>query len=354
MRKHHTYRNRRKKHAGQRVISILICAVVVLMTAFSVYEKSPDSIRVKISVFFSDLAPGFTDEISRFFQTLSGEKSSAKTSASSEADSSFAEGLAASGSPSPEVSVHFLDVGQGTATLITSDDEAMLIDGGGRKYSSFVVSYLTSLGISRLRYLAASHYDEDHIAGLVGALYNFEVETVLEPDYEADTAIYASYKKAEEASGAVSLTPAFGDTFSLGSCTLTVKGPVYYGHEEENNDSLSFSLSCGSRTFLFMGDTQQEGEREILDRCQSKEELQSDVLDVGHHGSSGSSSPAFLNAVSPSWAIISVGAGNHYGLPTDAVLSRLQDTGAAIYRTDKCGTIICRSDGTALVWSFVS
>ena len=91
-----------------------------------------------------------------------------------------------------------LDVGQGLCLLVQSGGETMIYDGGGRKSSSYVVSYLKSHEVETVKYLIASHYDEDHISGLVGVLNAFQVETAILPDYEADTAIYSSLLSAAQ------------------------------------------------------------------------------------------------------------------------------------------------------------
>ena len=97
---------------------------------------------------------------------------------------------------STDFEVHFLNVGQGLSVLVRSDDHALLYDGGNREASSYVVSYLQRHGIYDLDYLIASHYDADHISGLIGALYTCRVNTVLGPDYVHDSATYDSFLQA--------------------------------------------------------------------------------------------------------------------------------------------------------------
>ena len=243
------------------------------------------------------------------------------------------------------VTLHVLDVGQGQALLLESEGHYAVIDGGGRETSSFFVAYLKEQGVEKLDLLIATHYDEDHLAGLIGALYAFSVETVIGPDYQADTAIFASYEKALSAKGLTPLHPQKGDSFELGSCTLKMLGPLSYGHEEENDDSLVFRLTCGKTHMLFMGDATEKEEADILENNRS---LRADVLVVGHHGSRTSSSEAFLKKVSPSYALISVGADNDYGHPADETLERLEKAGCQVLRTDLKGSIAVSSDGNAL------
>jgi len=139
-------------------------------------------------------------------------------------------------SPAGLLSVTYLDVGQGNGILVQCDDQTMLIDGGPRESSSFVVSYLNRMGIQKLDYMLISHFDEDHLAGAVGALHNFPVGTLLTPDYETDTGIYDSYTEAAEENGCEAVHPSLGDTFSLGSGSFQIISPVSRGHEDENQD----------------------------------------------------------------------------------------------------------------------
>ncbi len=334
----------------------MFAAIIVVFTAFMWCDYYASDVLTKAWCFVQENLPDFSSKLNKGDQTVHGSENGDSSSVSDANSSDTAAGNNnVSGdnnaNSTADVTVYFLDVGQGTSSLIVSDGEAMLIDGGGRKYSSFVVSYLKSQGITELKYLAASHFDEDHIAGLVGVLYNFTVDTVLEPDYTADTGIYNSYQKAKNEAGLTGVNPSPGDTFSLGSCTLTLTGPTYYGHEDENNESLSFRLAAGNTSFLFMGDTEEESEREILS---SGITVDSDVLAVAHHGSASSSCLDFLDAVSPTYGIISVGKDNSYNLPAESVLKRLSQKGITIYRTDECGTITCHSDGNTLTWDMAS
>ena len=124
-----------------------------------------------------------------------------------------------------------LDVGEGLSVLVQADGEYMLYDGGGRDASSYVVSSLSSRGISELDYMVASHYDEDHISGLVGVLHTAQVDMTVIPDYQADTSIYASFEKAVASAGTTVVYPAPGDTFSLGSAQCQVLSPASWDNE---------------------------------------------------------------------------------------------------------------------------
>ena len=250
--------------------------------------------------------------------------------------------------PDGTLSVTFLDVGQGNAVLVEQGGAYMLIDGGNRDYSSFVVSYLKEQGVEELAYVIASHYDADHLNGVVGALHAFSCGQVLAPDYVTDTRVYESFERVIKEQDIALAYPAVGDTYTLGDASFTVVCPKAYDPKEDNDNSVGIRLVYGNTSFLICGDAGKAEEQAMLD---SGVTLESDVYLASHHGSEGSSSEAFMRAVSPSAVVISAGAGNSYGHPTRTVLDRVKACGAALYRTDLQGTITVTSDGTSLSWS---
>ena len=241
--------------------------------------------------------------------------------------------------------VHFLDVGEGLSILVKSDGHAMLYDGGDRDTSSFVVSYLRRQGIETLDYVIASHYDADHLSGLIGALYAFDVGQVLGPDYVHDSDTYQSFLTAVNAQGLTVAHPSVGDIYPLGNASFTVLAPAQAA-AEPNNNSIVIRLVNGSTSFLFPGDAEQASENEM---CRSGYLLKSDVLCPGHHGSSSSTGYEFLMQVRPEYAVISAGVGNEYGHPHQETLDLLAAAGATVYRTDESGTIVMYSDGSRIV-----
>lgn len=249
------------------------------------------------------------------------------------------------GNSREEMFVTYLDVGQGNAVLIRSGEQTMFIDGGPRESSSFVVSYLKQQGIRKLDYLLISHFDEDHLAGAVGVLYNFPVETLITADYETDSSIYDSYQEAVEEKGYAPAHPSLGDTFSLGSGSFRIISPVSYGHEDENQDSVGILLENGADRFFIGGDIGLEGEKEILE---AGVDIQADVMLMNHHGSHVSRE--FFQAVAPSWAVISCGAGNSYGHPRQNTVELIQEFQVPLFRTDKQGTITAVSHGQGITF----
>ena len=224
----------------------------------------------------------------------------------------------------------------------------MLIDGGDRSHSSFVVSYLQQAGITALDYVLISHYDADHVSGVIGALYQFDVGNVLSPDYSADTKIYQSYVNCLKKQNITPVHPQVGDTYILGNASFTVVCPDRYDYEEENNRSLGIRLTDSSHSFLILGDAQSKSESAMLNE---NLDLSADVYMVSHHGSASSSTEKFLRAVHPAFAVISVGADNDYGHPAHKTLSRLEAQDIQILRTDLSGTITAYSTPDTLTWS---
>lgn len=249
--------------------------------------------------------------------------------------------------------LHMLDVGQALCILVKVEKEGeephyLLYDGGGRDTSSYVVAYLKKQGLSDLEYIVVSHYDEDHIGGIVGALNVFDCETVLSPDYEADSKIYQSFVSAVQKDDAEVIHPGLGNQFPLGDAVITVVGPEDYTAETENNRSLAIRIQLGNNSFLICGDAQEEEEESIVN---SGLEIESDVYIVNHHGSGGSSGFYFLNHVHPTYALLSCSDDNSYGHPHLEAMERLQAEGVELFRTDKQGEIIAYSDGENITFN---
>jgi competence protein ComEC len=243
------------------------------------------------------------------------------------------------------LTVHFLDVGQGASTLIQLGDQTMLIDGGGPEKSSFVVSYLKDLTLETIDVIVATHYDEDHINGLVGVLTQFTVDSVYDCPFPTDTRACRSFKRIIEEKSIDEKVPELGDSFPFGDARVTFVAPREYGHDDSNDDSIALMLEYGQIRFLITGDSSADAEQTLLDQ-----DLKCDVLLAMHHGSNVSNSKSFLSAAAPDFVVISCGQENTYEHPGDETLSRIQNIGAHLFRTDIQGTIICTSDGESISW----
>ena len=237
--------------------------------------------------------------------------------------------------------VHFIDVGQALSVLVECDGQFMLYDGGNVDDGSLVVSYLQQQGVEELQYVFCSHAHEDHVGGLAAALAYFPAHHVYAPVTEADTKCFRDFVKYTQQQGLAVEVPAAGTVWQLGSATITQLGPVAQ-YSDTNDTSLVLRLDYGSTSFLLTGDMEADAERDLVNTGAN---LKADVLQVGHHGSSTSTSYIFLNSVLPEMGVISCGVNNKYGHPHEETLSILRDAGVDVYRTDLLGTITIGSDG---------
>ncbi|WP_085929352.1 MBL fold metallo-hydrolase [Desulfosporosinus orientis] len=245
--------------------------------------------------------------------------------------------------------VHFIDVGQADSILIkASDGTAVLIDGGNNPDGPNVVNYLKSQQVKELAAVIATHPHEDHIGGLDTVINSFPVKAVYMPDASTTTKTFEDFISAVAASGAKRIQAKVGVKLDVPGLTGQFIAPNGSGYEDLNNYSAVLRLTYGKVSFLFTGDAEEVSETEMLGSGQI---VKADVLKVGHHGSSSSTSSAFLKAVSPKYAVISVGADNDYGHPTASTLSKLSGAGVKVFRTDLDGTIVATCDGESVTFN---
>lgn len=244
--------------------------------------------------------------------------------------------------------IYYIDVGQADSTIITCDDDVLMIDGGNVADSQSIFSVLrNTLHIEHINCMIATHPHEDHVGGLAAALNACSVDRLITPVLEYDTKAFHSMMKYAEKQGAIIEIPSVGDSFMIGSARVDILGPLRF-YENNNDKSIVCRITHGGNTFLFGGDAEWTAEHDLVD---SGVDLSADVLKVNHHGSDTSTSYVFLRAVMPKYAVISVGKSNAYGHPSEAVLSRLRDAGAEVFRTDELGSIECISDGTSITFN---
>ncbi|MTI80826.1 MAG: MBL fold metallo-hydrolase [Firmicutes bacterium] len=234
--------------------------------------------------------------------------------------------------------VHFIDVGQADSIYIElAENQDILIDGGNRSDGATVVSYLKNNDVDDIELLIATHPHEDHIGGLPDVLDAYKVEKIVDSGYFTDSKISSTYRSKTKAEGAV-YNEDNHSTYIFGDVSLQVlTGAETW--EDTNDYSVVCRLDTGDIEFMFTGDAEAPVEA-ILSG-----ELEAEILKVGHHGSSSSTSQAFLNKVDPEVAVISVGADNRYGHPTPKTLQELKDDGIKIYRTDLNGNVIVTTNG---------
>lgn len=245
--------------------------------------------------------------------------------------------------PKP-MEVHFLDVGQGDATLITCDGHAMLIDAGDDTKGTAIQNYLKKQKIKSLDYLILTHPDTDHIGGAPVIITKFEIAKVFVSNFEKDNTSYRKLIQALDDNNLKSSTPAVKSKYSLGTAEFTILAPNTT-YNTPNDSSIALLLKNGKNSFLFTGDAEATAEMDIL---ATGIDISADVYKVGHHGSRSSTSQRFFKAVNPDYAVISCGEGNSYGHPHAETLNTLRTNGVAVYRTDEDGTIIATSDGKTI------
>ena len=249
------------------------------------------------------------------------------------------------GTPSGQnLTVHFLDVGQGDSILIEYENKSMLIDAGESDQGKVVSDYLHDQGISTLDYVVATHPHSDHIGGMIDVLNNFKIKHFIDSGYPHTSKTYENMLTTIDKKNIPFETPKRGDKINFASgidVEVLNPGSSYYS-DDLNQNSVVLKVTDGKVSFLLMGDAGLEAENDIM---KAGYDVNADVLKVGHHGSKTSSGASFISAVSPSISVIEVGAGNDYGHPHAETLERLQKV-SKVYRTDLDGTITVTTDGS--------
>lgn len=241
-----------------------------------------------------------------------------------------------------EMSVHFIDVGQGDSILIQSPEgKNMLIDGGKKEKGKDVVTYLRQQGIEKLDYVVATHPDADHIGGLLAVLNSISIKNFIDSGKEHTTETYENMLQLILDKHIPFIVPSVGDTIPLDSdLEITVLNTG--GNANDNNEaSIVLKVQYEDISFLLTGDADAGVEKSML----SEYDLKSTVLKAGHHGSDTSSSDAFIREVQPEVTILSYGENNMYGHPTPEVVTRLKKVDSDIYSTAEVGNIVVKTDG---------
>lgn len=246
------------------------------------------------------------------------------------------------------MAVHFIDVGQGLSILVQSGGQNLLYDGGDQEHADDVVSYLQQQNVQNIDYMISSHYDEDHVSGLIDCMNTFPVSNVIGADYAQNSDVFTVFMDTAAAKGLDVRYPFVGDSYSFGTGSFTILAPDGINAADSNNNSVVIKLENGSTSFIFTGDAEEKSEQDMI---KPDVNLDCDVLCVGHHGSSSSTSWDFLEATTPSYAVISCGIDNQYNHPSAETMGKLSDMGIPVFRTDKQGTVIAQSDGTSIIWN---
>lgn len=242
--------------------------------------------------------------------------------------------------------VHIIDVGQGDAILVQSDDSNMLIDAGERHNSDTLIAYLKDNGVRRLDYLIGTHPHSDHIGGLANVINNFQIGKIIMPNVISTTKTYEDLLDTIADNDLKITKPTIGSEYIIGGASFIIIAPNGSDYKNLNDYSVGIKLVHNENSFVFTGDAEAYSEYEIL---QSGIDLKADVFKLAHHGSSSSNSHDFLDAIDPLICIISAKEDNSYGHPHVEIMQAMRDRGIQLYRTDEQGTIILESDGKEII-----
>lgn len=239
-----------------------------------------------------------------------------------------------------------LNVGQGDGIFIESPTGTqILFDGGPARKILGPLQKIISPFDRSIDAIIITNPDADHISGFLDILKNYQVGVVLEPGTLNSSKIFQNLKTEIKNKNIPNILARRGMRLDLGGgAFIDILFPDREVSDWSTNDgSIVARLSYGENSFLLTGDATSKTEKIILAE-NSPEQLQSDILKVGHHGSCSSTSAEFLKVISPEYAFISVGKNSQYGHPHSEILSRLSDFGAKIFRTDIAGNIIVKCD----------
>ena len=242
---------------------------------------------------------------------------------------------------SANVTIKFIDVGQGEAILIALPEKTMLIDAGPTGSAPKIAQVLQELGRNKIDYLVATHPDEDHIGGMADVISNTQIGTIYAPNKTNNTATYRKFLTAIQNNN-LQITLAEAGTIidQTDSYKLEILWPKKDANFPETNDySIIIKLTVGNKTFLFTGDAPTNA---ILNSNPGH----IDVLKLSHHGSRTGTTEQLVRKLSPTYAVLSYAVDNSYGHPMQSVLNALHKHSVEIWGTGANGTITITCDGT--------
>lgn len=241
------------------------------------------------------------------------------------------------------IKVSYIDVGQGDSALIQVNGKNLLIDAGPNESTDKLMSYLSKQNIKKLDFVVTTHPHEDHIGGMSSVIKKYDIGEFYAPKKLTNTKTFENMVNTLKSKNIKINTAVAGVNLDLGKnvkCEMVAPNGTNY--ENLNNYSAVIKITYGNSKFLFMGDAEKLSEKEILNK---NYDISCDVLKLGHHGSSSSSSKAFLDKASPKMAIVSCGKNNDYGHPHRETVDEMKKRNIQVYRTDIDGSIVLISDG---------
>ena len=247
-----------------------------------------------------------------------------------------------------EIIVKFIDVGQADSCLIvTANNDAILIDAGEDRDAEAILAVLAEYELEDIDLMVLTHPHADHIGGAQTILETYTVEEVMMSSFVATSKLFNNLITTLESQDLIVTQAEVGMEKSIDGVDFQVVG-VDSVPKDNNNSSIVMKMTYGTVDIMFTGDAEEEAEEIIL---QNGFDFNAEILKAGHHGSDTSTSSAFLDAVNPKLAIISVGEGNKYNHPADITLKKFTDKGIQYYRTDELSTITLEIDGKDIVTS---
>ena len=245
--------------------------------------------------------------------------------------------------PNGAAELHFIDVGQGDATLIKTGDKNVLIDTGKKSARDDLLNYLNNHGVTEIEYFVITHFDSDHMDNGVDILDNYDVKNLILPDQaKTNKTIEKFLDKVEEQVESkdievLNANEMVGDKLEIEQLEITILAPLRNDYDDSNDYSVTMMVRFGNKRVLLSGDAEKEAEEDIVARY-SEKELNCDVFKLGHHGSRTSSSQALLDLATPEYVIVSCGLDNEYGHPHTETMDRVKNL--KIYRTDTQGSVV--------------
>lgn len=242
---------------------------------------------------------------------------------------------------SANVTIKFIDVGQGESILIALPEKTMLIDAGPTGSAPKIAQVLQELGRNKIDYLVATHPDEDHIGGMADVISSTQIGTIYAPNKTNNTATYRKFLTAiQDNNLQITLAEAGTIIDQTDSYKLEILWPKKDANFPDTNDySIIIKLTVGNKTFLFTGDAPTNA---ILNSNPGH----IDVLKLSHHGSRTGTTEQLVRKLSPTYAVLSYALDNSYGHPMQSVLNALRKHSVEVWGTGANGTITITCDGT--------
>ncbi len=245
------------------------------------------------------------------------------------------------------IAVHFVDVGQGNCTVIQSGNEAVLIDAGEREYSSKVISFLEENGITKLRYVIATHPHSDHIGAMATVLEKIDADEILMPyisdKYAPTSKTYLNLLTTVDEKDIKAEFLSKNTTFDFDGITFKILVPVQQTNSF-NNMSLITKIEFGKMSALIMADAENKEINSVL-KANSDFDFSSQIMLLAHHGSNTSLNEKLMTKANITTAVISCGKDNSYGHPNEEVVEWLDENAVEYYRTDESGDVSLITDG---------